>query len=143
MSYQAALQAQSGSDDMKDLFIKPLVSGTVAGLGTKFLFSDIGNGAVRVFGMNVPVPVLLGGAVAIGSVVSELMRQKVFTSFKEGEAVSFALAGGLNAGAAIGTVGLVDKLALSQIGYGRLAGLGFASEIIGDMAYHRVLKSLF
>jgi len=143
MSYHAALQAQSGSDDLKDLFIKPLVSGTVAGLGTSFLFSDISSGAVRVFGMRVPVPVLLGGAVAIGSVVSELLRQKVFTSFKEGEAVSFALAGGLNSAAAIGTVGLVDKLALSQIGYGRLAGLGFASEIIGDVAYHRVLKSLF
>ena len=143
MSYAAALKAQSGADDMKDMFLKPIVAGTVAGLGTKFLFSDIGNGSVRVFGIDVPVPILLGGAVGVGSVISELLRQKAFSSFQQGEALSLALSGGLNAGAAMGTVALIDKVALGQVGYGRLAGLGVANEILADQLYHRVLKCLW
>ena len=143
MSYASALQAQSSSDDMKDMFLKPLTSGAVAAGGTYLLFSDIASTKFNLFGLQVPTPIVLGGAVALGSVVSEALRSKVFSNFKEGEALSMLLGGGINAGTAIGTITLADKIAADEIGILRLGGLGLASEIIGDQLYHRVLKSLW
>jgi len=143
IAYQTALQAQSTAQNTKDMFLKPLTSGAVAAAGTALLFSDLAGTKFKIGGLQIPVPIVLGGAVAVGSIVSELLRQYAFSSFKQGEALSLAIGGGINAGAAVGTIAVLDKIALGQIGMVRLGGLGVASEVIGDQLYHRVLKSLF
>ena len=127
-----------------DLFVKPAVTAGTAVVGSYLLLGDAASKGIMLGGMRIPVPMAVGGAVYIGSVLAELLHKQVWPNVGDrwGEPISLAVSGATTAGTATGAIYLAAANAPSEIGVAKLGLLGIASEIISESLYNRIVKPM-
>lgn len=64
---------------MKELLLRAGTCGLVGGLGSAVLFGDSGN--IYFQGIGVPTNLVIGGAIASGSIVSDVLKENVIEKF--------------------------------------------------------------
>ncbi len=117
---------------MKELLIKAGLSGVVAGVGSSILF---GNGNADFFGVSLSAPVVVGGAVGLGSAVSDLVSENIIENMDIAQNVKTLEATAVRVGvcgAASSLILMGNGMPVSNLSQSFLLGAG--SKLAGDYA---------
>ena len=126
--------------------IKPATVGAVAYAGQNMFISGK---TITIRGQNYPLAVVASGAVALGSLFSEVAHDYIVPHIhwldKVSEPSSLALASGVTGGGNIAVHYLArgDGKAVNQLGVSNLFLLGAGSELIGDTLYSKGVYPMF
>jgi len=126
-----------------DFIGKPLTSAVIAGGATSVLMP---NKVLNVYGYKVPLPVAVGAAVGVGSILAEVAHQHIFPNIHVGnkleQPLSSLMAGGVNAGAAAGVLYAMNPGSLESLGFGKVIAAGFIADAGADYIYYNLAKPM-
>ena len=125
---------------MKELLLKAVSSGVVAGIASKVLFADAGD--VQLFNMSIDAGLATGAAVGVGSIASDALSENIIEKMNlpqniislEEKIVRFGISGAASAGVLLVGANLPMNNAFKVIALGGLSKYG------GDYAYDQLLS---
>ena len=123
--------------------LKPATVGSVAYLGNKMFISGK---SIKIRGQEYPLAVVASGAVALGSVLSEMASEYILPHIhyldRLNEPASLALTSGTTGVANVGIHYLSrgDGKGVEALGAGNLFLLGSLSEVVGDTIWSKGIK---
>ena len=92
----------------------------------------------------VSVPLMIGTAVGLGSIVAELSHSYIFPHIhwldKSSEKASLALASGISGAGMAGVLSLSNPNVINELGLATILGAGVVTELVGDQIYTRFVQ---
>lgn len=132
---------QSTSQKVTQQTAKPVINALSQYLASKAFGLD---GSVRVFSMDLSMPVFMGligfGSEFLAEFGHSWILPYVVKNQNASQSVSMLLAPALGAAANIGLIFIADKSALDNHGYVKLGGIGAGSVVVSDYAYRTILE---
>ena len=84
--------------DLKDMGLKAAASGVIAMAGAMLFFGESMNSRASFLGMNIPAPVMVAGASAGGSAVSDVLHNAITSKLPAGRYVDTLTRAGVSGG---------------------------------------------